>query len=439
MLTRRHAITSLACASASLLLPRLAAGEVNAARLRSRLEALSLHGRPAGATFDAGVSRVAYSAADVAGRAYVMGLMRTAGLQPWIDPAGNIFARREGRDRSAPPILFGSHIDSVPQGGNFDGDLGSLSALEVIDVLGERSHVTRHPLEIVVWAHEESAAFGRGLAGSRIVTGEVTPADLSETWKGLTREQAIRLIGGDPARIAEAERRKGSLHCYLELHIEQGATLHRQSVPVGIVQGIVAIDGFDVTIAGFANHAGTTPMAERQDALVAASALTLAVREIVTSRPGRHVGTVGHLEVSPNSPNVIPGEVRLSIEVRDLSPETLGQITAAISMRADRIARDTRTVITLRPNRHNPPASADLRIQDAVARVAERRGLGAIRLPSGAGHDAQMLARLCPMGMIFVPSIDGISHSPREKTHWHDCVNGATVLLDTVLAMDAVT
>jgi N-carbamoyl-L-amino-acid hydrolase len=177
-------------------------------------------------------------------------------------------------------------------------------------------------------------------------------------------------------------------------------------------------------------------MDQRQDALVAASQLTLAVREIVTRQPGRHVGTVGHIEVSPNSPNVIPGEVRLSIEFRDLSSDTLNALAAAIAARAQEIARETRTTIALKPSRHNPPATADTRIQDAVARAAERQGLATMRLPSGAGHDAQMMARLCPMGMIFVPSVDGISHSPRELTAWRDCANGAAVLLDTVLSMD---
>jgi N-carbamoyl-L-amino-acid hydrolase len=365
-----------------------------------------------------------------------MQLMRDARLQPRIDPAGNIFARHEGRDASLRPILFGSHIDSVPQGGNFDGDLGSLSAIEVIEVLRERTHLTRHPLEIVVWAHEESTAFGRGLAGSRIVAGDFVRGDLTQTWNGITREQAIAKIGGAPDRLAEAARDKGSLHCYLELHIEQGATLHRRSIPVGVVEGIVAIDGFNVVVRGFANHAGTTPMAERQDALIAASQLTLAVRDIVTARPGRQVGTVGHVEVSPNSPNVIPGEVRLSIELRDLSEQKLKDLGDAIRTRAQQIAQDTRTQIELTPSRHNPAANADTRVQDTIARVAGARGLESLRMPSGAGHDAQMMARLCPMGMIFVPSIDGVSHSPRENTTWEDCARGAGVLLDTVLAMD---
>jgi N-carbamoyl-L-amino-acid hydrolase len=439
LLTRRTFLHGLSVSPLAAVLSQTRStpgSSINAERLRDRLEALSLHGRPAGSGFEAGVSRVAYSDADVAGRTYVMGLMREAGLEPRIDPAGNIFANRPGTDASLKSILFGSHIDSVPQGGNFDGDLGSLSAIEVLAVLRERRHTTRHPLEIVVWAHEEGVAFGRGLAGSRIVAGDLAPGDLSQTWNGLRRDDAIRRIGGAPERLADATREKGSIHCYLELHIEQGANLHRQSVPVGIVQGIVAIDRYDAIVRGFANHAGTTPMADRQDALIAASQLALAVREIVTREPGRQVGTVGHLEVSPNAPNVIPGEVKMSIELRDLSPARLQNLAQAIRARAGQIASETRTTIEIGLTSHTPPADADTGVQDAIAAAADRLALASMRLPSGAGHDAQMMARLGPMGMIFVPSIDGISHSPRERTSWQDCTRGADMLLQTVLAMD---
>src|SRR5207244_4866228 len=199
-------------------------------------------GRSTGGTFADGVSRMAYSDADVDGRRYVMGLMKAAGLQPRIDPAGNIFARRDGTSSTLEPILFGSHIDSVPDGGNFDGDLGSLSALGVVEALRAAGVRTRHPLEMVVWAHEEGFAFGRGLACSRIVAGEVTPADMDEVWNGRRRSDAIRRIGGNPDRILDARRPKGAHHCYLELHIEQGGTLERAGVPIGVVEGIVAID-----------------------------------------------------------------------------------------------------------------------------------------------------------------------------------------------------
>ncbi len=262
-------------------------------------------------------------------------LMRAAGLDPRVDPAGNIFGRRAGTDASLPPILFGSHIDSVPNGGNFDGDLGSLAAVSTLEALAAASVRTRHPLEMVVWSAEESATF-TGLNGSRIVAGDVKASDMDMVWSGMTRADAIRKIGGAPDRIMDAIRPHGAHHCYLELHIEQGGVLERERIPVGVVEGIVSIDLYEVTVTGFGNHAGTTPMADRQDALLAASHLTIAVRQVVTSEPGRQVGTVGRLAVTPNSPNVIPGVVRLTIELRDLSPEKLARLTERIRLRASR-------------------------------------------------------------------------------------------------------
>ena len=411
---------------------------VDARALRERIEALSQFGRPAGGVFADGVSRTAYSDADIEGRRYVMELMKAAGLQPRIDPAGNIFATRPGAEPRLPPILFGSHIDSVPGGGNFDGDLGSLSALGVLEALDAAGMRTRHPLEIVVWAHEEGFAFGRGLACSRIVAGEITPADMNEVWNGMRRSDAIRRIGGNPDRILEARRAKGAHHCYLELHIEQGGTLERAGVPIGVVEGIVAIDKYDAVVTGFANHAGTTPIAERHDAMLAAAHLTVAVRDAVTRTPGRQVGTVGHIEVTPNSPNVIPGLARLSIELRDLSPQKLVAMMDDIRARAREIAANTQTMIEFIPAMRAAPAVASAEVQSAIERAGASLGLGTSRLPSGAGHDAQMMALLGPMGMIFVPSVGGVSHSPKELTHWEDCARGADVLLRTVLEMDKV-
>lgn len=408
---------------------------VDAIALRQRIEVLSRFGRPSGGMFADGVSRVAYSDSDLAGRRYLVDLMRTAGLEPRVDPAGNIFGRRAGTDETLPPLLFGSHIDSVPNGGNFDGDLGTLAALGVLEALTVAGLRTRHPSEMVVWANEEGVAFGLGLAGSRVVAGDAN-ADMNQVWNGMTRADAIRKIGGDPDRIAEAIRPSGAHHCYLELHIEQGGTLDRENIPVGVVEGIVAIDRYDVTVTGFANHAGTTAMADRQDALLGASHLTVAVRDVVNSEPGRQVGTVGRLEVTPNAANVIPGSVRLTIELRDLSADKLKRLAGLIQQRATEIETQTRTSITFTPINSNRPANAAVEVQQAIERVAGRLRLGSRRLPSGAGHDAQMMAQLSPMGMIFVPSIGGISHSPRELTHWEHCAQGADVLLGTVLEMD---
>jgi N-carbamoyl-L-amino-acid hydrolase len=409
---------------------------VDAAALRTRIEALSMFGRPAGGAFADGVSRVAYSDADLAGRRYVIDLMRAAGLQPRVDPAGNIFGRREGREPGLPPIVFGSHIDSVPSGGNFDGDLGSLAALGAIEACEAAGLRTRHPLEMAVWSAEEGVAFGRGLAGSRIVAGDIAPADLTQVWNGMTRAEAIRKLGGDPALITDAVRPKGAHHGYLELHIEQGGTLERGRVAIGVVEGIVSIQRYRVTVTGMANHAGTTPMPERKDALIAASHVTLAVNEIVRSLEGRQVGTVGHLDVEPNAPNVIPGTVRLTIELRDLSPAKLAAMAETIRARAAAIAAQTKTTIDVASLGGNPPALASPDVQKAIERASAALKLESTRLPSGAGHDAQMMAQLSPMGMIFVPSAGGISHSPKELTSWQDCANGANVLLRAILELD---
>jgi len=431
--TRRSFCAALAMLPADTL---RGAPRINANRLRRHIEGLSVFGRPAGGTFGDGVSRVGFSAADVAGRGYVMGIMKAAGLQPQIDAAGNFSARRAGLDPELPPILFGSHIDSVPSGGNFDGDLGSLAAIEAIQTLEERGIRTRHPLEAVVWANEEGVAYGHGLYGSRMAAGKLGASELEQVWDGVLKADAIAKIGGDPHRIELARRAPGSFRCYLELHIEQGGTLDRAGIPIGVVEGIVSIDRYDVVIRGFANHAGTTPMAERQDALLAAAQLALAVNEIVTREPGRQVGTVGRLTVEPNAQNVIPGLVRHTIELRDLSSEKIARLGQAIQVRAGDIAAHTRTQIDMKLANHSEAAPATPEMQAAIEAAASGLGLASRRLPSGAGHDAQMMATLGPMGMIFVPSAGGISHSPKEFTSWEDCARGADVLLQTILRID---
>src|SRR3954468_23087356 len=314
---------------------------INAERLQQSLEGLSIYGRPAGGTFADGVSRVAYSDADVAGRKYAMNLIRAAGLDPRIDAAGNIMALRDGSEPSLKPILFGSHIDSVPAGGNFDGDLGSLSAIEVMHTLHEHKVVTRHPLQLVIWQNEEG-----GLVGSHAAFGD--SPDLERQYNGVRLADGIRKIGGDPARLGEARIAPGSFHCYLELHIEQGGNLEKAGIPIGVVEGIVSIDEYDVEIHGFANHAGTTPMPDRRNALLAAAKLIEAVQLIVTREPGRQVGTVGRLAVYPNAPNVVPGLVKHSIELRDLSADKIARLGLEIQKQAQQIARETNTEITIK-------------------------------------------------------------------------------------------
>jgi N-carbamoyl-L-amino-acid hydrolase len=437
-ITRRELLSGLAAVCASSALSDLSFAQapasglrIDADRLQQSLEDLSVYGRPPGGTFADGVSRVAYSDADVAGRKYAMELMRAAALEPRIDAAGNILGWREGSDRLLKPILFGSHIDSVPSGGNFDGDVGSMSAIEVAHTLKEHSITTRHPLQIVIWSNEEALTMG-----SRAAVGDLQAADLARVYNGIPLADDLRKIGGDPTRLAEARMAPGSIHCYLELHIEQGGTLDKAGIPIGVVEGIVSIDEYEVEIRGFANHAGTTPMPERRNALLAAAKLIEAVQEIVTREPGRQVGTVGHLEVSPNARNVVPGVVKHSIELRDLSPEKIARLGDEIQKRAQQIAQETKTEISMKKVEHDPPAVATPAIQSQIEAAAAGLGLKTMRLPSGAGHDAQEVAKLGPMGMIFVPSVDGISHSPKELTRWQDCANGANVLLRTILLVD---
>jgi N-carbamoyl-L-amino-acid hydrolase len=301
----------------------------------------------------------------------------------------------------------------------------------VIRVLKANSVKTRHSLEVVIWSNEEG-----GTVGSRATIGDIHPQDLDRTFNGVRMRDGVRKIGGDPDRLAEAMIKPGAFHCYLELHIEQGANLYKAGTPIGVVEGIVSIDEYEVEIRGFANHAGTTPMPERRNALLAAAKMIELVQEVVTREPGRQVGTVGHLEVSPNARNVVPGVVKHSVELRDLSPEKIARLGNEIQKRAQDIAQDTKTEISMKQIEHDDPAMATPEIKAQIEAAAVDLGFKTMHLPSGAGHDAQIMAKLGPMGMIFVPSVDGISHSPKELSRWEDCANGANVLLQTVLRMD---
>jgi N-carbamoyl-L-amino-acid hydrolase len=334
------------------------------------------------------------------------------------------------------PILFGSHIDSVRGGGNFDGDVGSMSSLEVMATLNEAAVKTRHPLEYVVWAAEESN-YGSGLHGSRMAAGLIESDEFARVQNGVSKREAMKKLGGDASRIAEARRAPGSFHTYLELHIEQGGKLDRAGVPFGVVEGIVTIDDFDVHIRGFANHAGTTPMAERRDALVAASQVVLAVQQIANREPGAQVGTVGQMTVKPNAPNVVPGDVEITVEFRDLDGAKVARLGAALKERCAEIAKATNTEVEVKFTSRHEGARATASVQAAIEKAAASLSLKSMRLPSGAGHDAQAMATLGPMGMIFVPSVAGISHSPRELSRWNEIAQGADVLMATILELDA--
>jgi len=401
----------------------------NPERMEERIQALSRFG----ANPEGGVSRIAFSEADLTGRRFVMDLMRDAGLEVRVDTAGNIIGRRDGSESELPPIMLGSHIDSVPGGGNYDGDVGVIGAIEVAELMKEHGVTTRHPIEIVSFTDEEG-----GLTGSRAMTGKLTDSALEViSHSGMTIRDGIDFIGGDSDNLGLAVRKPGDLTAFIELHIEQGAILDEADVNIGVVEGIVGIRWWDVTVEGFANHAGTTPMNRRNDAMVTAAELTLAINRIANDLPGRHVATVGRIQAFPGAPNVIPGKVVMSLEIRDLEAGKMEHVFGLIEAEADRLSDARSTPIHFAElDVASPPAPTDEGMRRIISAAADELGLTYRLMPSGAGHDAQDMALIAPTGMIFVPSIGGISHSPKEFTPAGDMANGASVLLKTVLAID---
>ncbi len=404
---------------------------VNPTRLEQKIEKLAEYGK----TLEGGVNRVAFSEEDIQSREYILYLMKEAGLKTHIDEAGNIIGRMEGTEPSLPPIAFGSHTDTVPHGGRFDGAVGVLGAIECAQVFSENSVKTRHPLEVIVFTDEEG-----GLIGSKALIGSLTSEALAVTsHSGKTVREGILALGGDPDALERAVRKKDELAAFIEIHIEQGSTLASKGIDIGVVEGIVGINWWDVTIEGFANHAGTTPMERRQDALLAAAHLIIAVNRVVTGVPGRQVGTVGRIRAEPGAPNVIPGKVVMSLELRDLSAEKIDSLFQEIAKEAKSIAERTGTNISFTPIEATAiPTPTDPLIRKIIAEAAEELGLSYLFMPSGAGHDAQNMAKIAPTGMIFVPSIGGVSHSPKEFTPAKDVVNGANVLLRTILKIDQI-
>ncbi len=402
--------------------------EVRAERVADRMEALSR----IGAGPDGGISRTAGSDADLAARELYAGWLREAGCAIRTDLAGNLIGRLEGSDPSLPPLATGSHLDSVPSGGNFDGAIGCVASVEAAAAFSEAGIRLRHPLEILVFFNEEN-----GKTGSRALAGEVAPEEMAlPAYGGMTLGEAMRRVGGSPDRITEAALAPGAFESYLELHIEQGPTLDAEGLDIGAVEGIVGIRRFLVTVTGFANHAGTTAMPIRRDPMVTAARIIAAVHDETLERPGRQVATVGRLEARPGAANVIPGEVEFTLEIRDLSMDVIASHYERLQQVAAEIAARNGTEVRFEPYYLSRAAPCDPALVDLVFDVAGDLGFRRIRMPSGAGHDAQSIAALAPIGMIFVPSRDGISHSPREMTAVPDIVNGAAVLAEALHRLD---
>jgi N-carbamoyl-L-amino-acid hydrolase len=401
---------------------------INRDRLQQRLDALATIGRLP----DGGVRRTAYSAEDLAARQWVTEAMQAAGMAVTTDAAGNIIGRYDGTE-DLPAFATGSHIDTVPSGGRYDGALGVLAGIEVVATLQEAGQRLRHPIEVIVFTDEEGEMIGsKAMAG----TAKLTDPEHFRRLDGEAIQPCLQRIGGNWDALTTAQRTDQDIAAYLELHVEQGGVLESEQCQIGVVQGIVSLQRFLVAITGRPNHAGTTPMPLRKDALYAASLLVAAVHDVAVDIPGDQVATVGLLNVLPNAANIVPGRVDLTIDMRDLSLETLHTMIEVLKQRIESIMAQTGTEIELNPQHFVEPTLASPAVQGAIASVCDDLQLTHYSMPSRAIHDAQEIGRFTQMGMIFVPSQAGVSHAEDEYTSPAQCAQGADVLLQTLLRLD---
>ena len=404
--------------------------KINSERLRADFDALA----QIGGTGDGGVHRPALGEAHLAARAWLRGQIVAAGLEFRIDRAGNHSAFLACGPAGAPTLLMGSHLDSVPHGGRFDGALGVLAALEVLRVVREAHVSLPVHLEAVDFTDEEGTLVGE--LGSAALAGTLSAQMLQNPRGGRAALQAgLARAGLAEVGLLAARRDPATLAGYLELHIEQGPRLVQAQAPIGVVTGIVGLCSYRLTFAGQGDHAGTTPMADRQDAALGASAFTLAARQVVLEDFPGCVVNVGEMRFAPGAFNIVPAQVDVALEFRAPEPEMLDRLEAALLGQARAAAGQFGLELQVEPLGRTDPTPMSKAAQRAVAEAAGALGLAHVALASGAVHDAQSLAAVCPAGMAFVPSVAGASHSPREFTPWADCVNGANVLLQAALRM----
>ena len=409
-------------------MPQTIALTVNGDRLNQTLEDLAQIGKQPDNT----IQRLAFSPADLTAREKLKEWMEAAGMTVRTDAGSNIIGRYPGRNADARTLATGSHIDTVFSGGRFDGSLGVVAGLEVVRVLQENDMKLHHPFEVIAFADEE-----RTMVGSKAIAGTAPDnPDRYETSNGEPIQDCLERAGGDWNKLGSAVRSQDDIACFIELHVEQGGVLEAVETDIGVVEGIVGQQRHRLTIQGRANHAGTTPMNMRRDALTTASHLILAVEDLARHYPGDPVATVGKLQVWPNSINTVPGSVEMSLDVRDLSQETIDHILNQIKRKIETVAVATRTRIRINPELQVAPTPAAESVQDLIVESCDELGLSHTHLPSRASHDAQEIGRFTDMGMIFVPSKEGVSHSGDEYTSPQQCTHGANVLLRSLLKLD---
>lgn len=404
-------------------------------RITERLEAIYACGKQEDGTY----SRIAFSLEDKAGRDLFAGYLNRLGMKTYYDKAGNMIARREGTEPGRAPIMMGSHLDTVPDGGKYDGAFGCVGALEVIEELTQQKEQLRHPLEIIVFADEEGVRFGKGLSGSNAISGLPLIGFLAEDTDatGKSRGGVMKIYGVDVDSMGEAARRREDVACFLEMHVEQGRNLEKHEKQIGIVTAIAGVSRYVITVRGETNHSGSTMMEDRKDALVGAADLIHRIPQIVREKGSSFaVGTVGKVTVLPGAMNVIPGEVSFTLEVREQTDEKRKEITEEIFRQMDSICEENGLQYEKKDVADYPCAPMDPHIVGTMEEICERQKAAYCKLPSGAFHDAMFMTRTFPTGMLFVPSRDGISHSPLEYTAPEDLAAGCRILYETVKELD---
>jgi N-carbamoyl-L-amino-acid hydrolase len=390
-----------------------------------------------GSLENGGFTRVAFSLEDLAARSWLQGAMEAAGLDVIIDAVGNIRGRRAGKE-DLPVVMLGSHLDTVPEGGNYDGSVGVLAALEIVRCLNDQKIETRRPIEVINFSAEESSRFGVATIGSKALIGKIQLEDLKSLSDrdGFTLFDSLKVSSYHPENIGFSQLFPDQIHAFMELHIEQGPVLEEKNCQLGIVTSIAAPSRFKVVIEGRADHSGNTPMDMRQDALTAASELVLGVEKIAKQQAGKNtVATVGYLDVAPGVMNVIPGRVDLGIDIRDVNAKDKDRAVAAVIQLMDKIAAKRDLVISYQQLCHDEPVELSANIISTLESAANDIKRPYIKMPSGAGHDAMNMAEITKVGMIFIPSVGGVSHNIEEYSRMEDICAGAELLLAATLKL----
>ena len=383
-----------------------------------------------------GRTRLALTDEDHRGRRLLMSKMAEAGLEVRVDKVGNIIGRRRGLDQSLPAVGFGSHIDTVPNAGMFDGCLGVLAGLEVVRTLNEERMTTRHPLELISFSNEEGVRYPL-MTGSRVATGDL---QLEEAYRqadsaGITYLEALRRGHPNFEELAEPVRRRGELKAWVELHIEQGPVLDSGKISVGVVEAIAGISQWLLEINGRSGHAGTTPMNFRKDPVIGVSRIALEINRMAMEEGAGVFGTVGIVRTYPSAINVIANRAEMSIDFRDISPQRLNDSRRKILSYIENTLGKLGLTYTIKERARLEPTPMSKKVVDAILEAVDKTGVSYSMIPSGAVHDTQNMARITDVGMIFVPSRDGISHAPDEWTEPKDIKAGGDVLLHTILEL----